>query len=245
MKENSKNPEKLFERINELYHDIYGEFYEYTNPTIEKQWQEKWEKVAVQFFNLNEQKTIIDIGTGTGFVPLAIANHLKNSDKFICSDISEKMLEVSKKRIEKRGFKCKFQFTKINKTLILPFKTSSADIITMNAVLHHINNTNLFLEEIDRVLKPNGLVCIALEPNKNFYINKYLMMRYKIFISLFNIKQFIKDLFKKTFIFDLLQRIYCFTSKKKRDKLNLSLVTRAKLNSSLLKEKLIKSPLSI
>lgn len=42
----------------------------------------------------------------------------------------------------------------------LPFKNASFNIVTCNMVVEHINNPSLFLEEISRTLRFNGILII-------------------------------------------------------------------------------------
>lgn len=44
-----------------------------------------------------------------------------------------------------------------------PFPNNSFDVISANQIIEHIDNTDLFLSEIKRVLKPNGYAIISTE----------------------------------------------------------------------------------
>jgi SAM-dependent methyltransferase len=43
----------------------------------------------------------------------------------------------------------------------LPFPAESFDVVHANQVLEHVRRTDLFLREIRRVVRPNGLACIS------------------------------------------------------------------------------------
>ena len=244
MKSEKNNKDRLIERTNQIYHDILGEMYHYTNPEIETYWMNKWKEVAFKFFELNKGRKIVDLGTGTGFVPLSIASLLEKEDTFTCSDISQGILNIAKKNILKENFNCNFKFIKTNKSDKLPFEKNSIDIVTMNAVLHHIPNIDKFLSEVDRILKPGGIVSIALEPNEKFYKNKFLMRRYKLFMLFFNTKQAIKNIVGRKKMFNIFQKIYYLFNKSKKYKLDINVNAENKINELLLKEKLISNPLS-
>ena len=76
---------------------------------------------------------------------------------------------------EKRGFTYKgFDITDLNlENDKLPLADNVADIVVSLAVIEHIQNPDIFLSEIYRVLKPGGLIYLST-PNwqmdaKNFY----------------------------------------------------------------------------
>jgi ubiquinone/menaquinone biosynthesis C-methylase UbiE len=238
--------EKLVQRVNELYHDFISEQYDHLHPERFEQ-KEKWERIAKQFFNFSKPITIVDIGTGTGLVPLIIAKFLKKGDVFICSDISERILDVAKERISEQNFNAIFKFVKI-KTQIpfkLPFKTKMADVITMNAVLHHIKNTKKFLSEVDRVLKPHGLLFIANEPNRYFYESKFLWYNYLFLQYFLNPKLAMYKVLQKLRLKKLTEKIYLYFVKSKTKEATLKhreVTTR--INEVLFQEKLIENPLS-
>jgi ubiquinone/menaquinone biosynthesis C-methylase UbiE len=222
-----ENGEKLTLRINELFHDFEKDAYQEAHPEIFVKEIDRWRTAAEKFFDLKKSVTVIDIGSGTGFVSMAIADLLSSDSTFVCSDISRGILEVAEKNIKGKKFQCNFKFIKIEgKTPFnLPFDDKTADVITINSVLHHIENTENFLYEIDRVLKPGGLILIGHEPNKYFYKNKFLYFQDYILYALLNPKVVFKKIFnlEKGGNFEMIAE---------------------KINRVLLKENLIKTSLS-
>ncbi len=240
--------EKLVQRVNELYYDLIGEQYDYAHSEIFIQEKERWEGIANQFFNFERPTTILDIGTGTGFVPLVTARFLKKEDTFICSDVSKGVLKIAKKNVERQKFRCKFKFIKVASCVpfSLPFKTKSVDAVTINSVLHHIKDTNSFLKEVNRILKSGGLFFIAHEPNKYFFENRFLWYNYLILS--FNPKSVVAAVGRKTRTIDILQRIYHFIHPankiiKQMDKKEAEICQ--KINVALFREKLLDRPLTV
>ncbi|MFH1069852.1 MAG: class I SAM-dependent methyltransferase [Candidatus Glassbacteria bacterium] len=169
-------PEKLVVRVNELYHDLFSGRYHQSHPEITVREKLRWEAVGRRYFNLQRRLTVLDVGSGTGFVPLAVAPNLKEGDRFICSDVSAGMLDQSRNNLLAGNFRCTFDFVKIDPAAplrILP-EAGTIDIATLNSVLHHIKDTAGFLGELDRLLKPGGLVVIGHEPNRYFLVNPLL-----------------------------------------------------------------------
>lgn len=235
-----KYSENLVLRINELFHDLSSEQYNCIHPEIFEHENERWKRVAKYFFNSLQTNpiTVVDIGTGTGFIPITIANLLKKEDLFICSDISKNILEVARKNINEKCFQCKFKYVKIEKQvpLILPFQTETIDIVVMNSVLHHIKDQVVFLNEIDRILKPDGLLFIAHEPNKYFYNYKFLIINPLVAITVVILKAY--TMTPISYIY------YCISRKKRKESDSHSEICH-KINEILLKEKLIAIPLSV
>jgi len=237
--------EKLVQKVNELYFDFTNEEYVCTHPEIIKQTKERWERIAKQFLHFNNPITVVDIGTGTGFVPLIAAKFLKKEDLFICSDISKGILDTANRNIDRNNFHCQFEFTKIKSQVPykLPFETESMDIVTINSVLHHIKDTTTFLDEINRILKVNGLLFIAHEPNKYFFENKFLFYNYYIISHLFNPKDIIYQVFEKIRLKKMLEQIYYFIHPKKKGSTTKHKKITDRINEKLLQEKIIEKAL--
>ena len=56
----------------------------------------------------------------------------------------------------------------------LPFKKNSFDVCSSFEVIEHISNTQHFIQEINRVLKPNGILYIST-PNLAWWANRILL----------------------------------------------------------------------
>lgn len=244
--------EKLVQRINELCYDFFDEGYEAAHPEIFKCEKERWERIAKLFVKSINPKVIVDIGTGTGFVPLTIAKLAGKADTFICTDISEGILSVAKRNICKQNFNCSFKFIKIESRVPfqLPLETASIDLITVNSVLHHIKDTTVFLNEIDRILKRGGLLFIAHEPNKYFNENQFLHFNYVLLnsLSFSNIKKYAFRFFNKIRI--IKKAYYLFFPKRKKiaeeyekaiDKINQVLLNESLIQKPLLSEEVVRA----
>ncbi|SRR3989344_786780 len=239
-----KYPDILVQRVNELYHDLIGEQYDDSHPEIFKRLPKRWKRLAKQFLSNHTQPlTILDLGTGTGFVPLIVSHFLKKEDTFICSDISEKVLEVAKTQITKRNFPNKFKYVKVKAQVPykLPFRDRSVDVVTVNSMLHHIKETGNFLKEVDRVLKVGGLVFIAHEPNQYFHQNSLLKFQALILRTFLCPRQTITRAARKLGLMPVLEYFYYrFTP----PKINNHKICR-EINRILLTERLIEEPIRV
>jgi len=174
-----KNPEMVIS-INVAYHDIEATQYDTSHPEIfvaeSTSWQKLIEPIIVKLRKQSTALTVLDIGTGTGFVPITISPFLCSSDTVILSDVSSEMLEKAEQGLASKAF--------IKHRLLTiagygPVPSSSVDLITINSVLHHIPEPKKLFAEVDRMLKPGGVFIIKHEPNIRFTRNLLLRELYK------------------------------------------------------------------
>lgn len=109
--------------------------------------------------SLFQGKKVLDVGCGTGAVGATI---LEEVEYLVNLDISIGLLRLCRKNLSNRT---KVKFVQ-GSAFQLPFKDNSLDAITSWAVLHHLDDVDLALSDISRVLSSNGIL-FAIEPNKN------------------------------------------------------------------------------
>ncbi|MCK4636098.1 MAG: peptide chain release factor N(5)-glutamine methyltransferase [Candidatus Moranbacteria bacterium] len=113
--------------------------------------------------NENKNYLILDIGTGSGNIPITLAKELrelkKNDFKFIATDISKKTLKVAKKNATRHKVKNNIQFYKSdllkNKKLKEKIKNAEKEIILI-ANLPYVNENfknDLLKKEKSKALK--------------------------------------------------------------------------------------------
>jgi len=114
----------------------------------------RFEKIAP---SLNNVQKILDIGCGYG----AYTKLLKKYGKVVVGiDISQECIfEARLQHPELTFFVASGEF--------LPFKNESFEVVCLIEVLEHVQNESSFLQEIHRVLRPNGKLIITV-PNKFF-----------------------------------------------------------------------------
>lgn len=156
---------RAIKRINRIFHDEEAKFYDERHPEIERE-RRNWDYAVNRHLpSIRKGLRILDIGTGTGFVPSIIDKYL-DGGLIVCADISKQMLQNA--RANFGLLKSHFEFV-ICDAETIPLKDESIDIITINSTLHHIPDYNKFLDEISRTLSKRGVVFIMHEPNKLFY----------------------------------------------------------------------------
>jgi len=99
-------------------------------------------------------RALLDIGTGTGIVPAIFAEIFGTLDVFAGCDISLGMLQQAKARLANLHVVAA-------DAPALPFKSETFDVVTAGFVLSHIREYRRALNEIHRVLRPNGLIAAS------------------------------------------------------------------------------------
>jgi len=192
-----KYSDKLVVRANELHFNLTGKDYEHSTDEILILEPPRWKSMIEKLIPVMpvKKRTILDVGSGNGFVATVLCPHLSEKDEFICLDVSSKMLDECRLNLNNKGFNCKLAYRQYDGTR-LPFENESIDIITLNSVLHHIFNHDIFLKEAGRALKKGGYLIIGHEANSKFYKNKVVWTLYRILYLLFHPAS-IKDVLRR------------------------------------------------
>ncbi len=96
---------------------------------------------------------ILDLGCGNGNVLDLLQQ--KSDARLYGIDLSEKMIQQAKKRF---GDKVELQIGDAEK---LPYRERFFDIIICNASFHHYIHPDMVIEEMKRVLKPQGTIILG------------------------------------------------------------------------------------
>lgn len=171
-------PESLVLRVNEVYHDVEGRRYEEIHPEIFEDERIRWDRFGRTLDMDRSGVTLLDVGTGTGFVPMTIGRYLRGGDHLVCADVSGEMLDISRDNLSDAGLACTVDYVKLDGRG-LP-ADGTFDYVLMNSVLHHVPDIAGFLNEVDRVTKRDGYFVVAHEPNRAFYTSRMLMCNYRV-----------------------------------------------------------------
>jgi len=116
-----------------------------------------WRKRAIKLLEPESPKQILDIATGTGdFAIQAMSLH---PEKIIGIDISEGMLEIGRKKILKKGLQ-RYIELQYGDSENLQFMDNKFDAVIVSFGVRNFENLNRGLEEMHRVLRPNGTAVI-------------------------------------------------------------------------------------
>jgi ubiquinone/menaquinone biosynthesis C-methylase UbiE len=107
---------------------------------------------------LTGDQTVVDVGTGTGFVAAGLAAH---AQRVLGYDNSASMLEVARANLDRLGV----DNVELAEGDIanLPLADDAVDATVANMVLHHATDPAAMIAEMRRVTRPGGWVAITDE----------------------------------------------------------------------------------
>ncbi len=106
--------------------------------------------------HLKSGMKVLDIGTGPGTIPLNLKKHFPDVH-FIGADISSAMIRTAKTHVLKVGLQLPLF---VGDGESLPFGSGKVDGVVSLFAMHHMDRPERLLQEIDRILKPDGLLLI-------------------------------------------------------------------------------------
>jgi ubiquinone/menaquinone biosynthesis C-methylase UbiE len=110
-----------------------------------------WSKVHAE-----RSTTLLDLGTGTGFVAASLAPRV---GRIVAVDSSPAMLDTARHNLRELGIR-NVELREADVTN-LPLATASVGAAVANMVLHHLEEPARVLSEMARVTKPGGWVAVA------------------------------------------------------------------------------------
>ncbi len=111
---------------------------------------------------------ILDVGCGTGFFSSLLKSIFPNA-QVIAIDFSHKALKVAKKKYKN------VIFIYADSEKELPFANNYFDLIVSGEHIEHLIDTDIYLSEINRVMKKGGRL-ILTTPNLASWFNRILLL---------------------------------------------------------------------
>jgi demethylmenaquinone methyltransferase/2-methoxy-6-polyprenyl-1,4-benzoquinol methylase len=132
--------------------------YDFLNRFLSAGIDVRWRKKAIRQVKALQPKKILDVATGTADVAI-MASAILKPEKIIGIDISDGMLEVGRKKIEKAGLKGIIELLNGDSETI-NFEDNSFDAVTVAFGVRNFQHLEKGLSEILRVLKPGGKLVV-------------------------------------------------------------------------------------
>ncbi|MDA8157868.1 MAG: ubiquinone/menaquinone biosynthesis methyltransferase [Deltaproteobacteria bacterium] len=140
----------IFSSIADVY-DFWGHLFSFGIDGI-------WRKMAAEeaISDIDGYK-ILDVATGTGSIAIDIAKKAKRAKKrveIVGVDFNSDMIKIAEDKIKKK--KIKNICFKIEDAMDLGEPGCAYDVVTAGFLLRNVDDTEVFAEELRRILKKNG-----------------------------------------------------------------------------------------
>lgn len=165
-------------QVEKMFNNISKE-YDILNRVISFGIDVSWRKKIVKILKSKNPSTILDVATGTG--DLAIAMVKTNAQKIIGLDISKGMLDVGIEKIKDRNLNNTIEMV-IGDSENLKYENDFFDAVTVSFGVRNFESLDSGLNEIFRVLKPNGSLVILETSNPTKFPFKQFYRFYSKFI---------------------------------------------------------------
>ena len=139
-----KNPAKIKSLFNEI-----SPYYDFINNIISLFTHYFIKIFALKNLKIKDNSKILDLACGTGDIVKIVSKYYPKTD-IIGLDISDKMLEIAKKKNPKKNFV-------LGDIINLKYEENEFDYITIFFGLRNVENRTKAISEIYRVLKKDGL----------------------------------------------------------------------------------------
>jgi len=164
--------DKKSEHVGEVFHSV-AEEYDLMNDVMSFGMHRLWKKILIELSELSEGSVVLDIASGTADIPKLINKEFKSVSMHV-TDINESMLALGKERAINENFfqNCNFALASGES---LPYQDKTFDLVTVGFGLRNFTDKRIGLEEMNRVLKPDGVLLVLefSKPTNSFFSKIY------------------------------------------------------------------------
>lgn len=144
------------EAVQGIFNDI-APSYDRLNHFLSMNIDKKWRRKAIRCLQGNDKGKLLDVACGTG--DFSIAASQAGVSRIIGIDISEKMLEIGRKKVEAAGLAAKIDL-RYGDSERMEFADETFDAVTVAFGVRNFEHLEIGLKEMYRVLKREGKVVI-------------------------------------------------------------------------------------
>lgn len=117
---------------------------------------------------------VADIGCGTGFFSLPLANRVGKSGKVYALDTSRTMI----KELRKRSKHLQQMEAVHSRESTFPIEDDTVDLVLLVNMIHEVEDWRRFLKEVHRVLNRSGKICVIDWKKKKMEMGPPLKVRF-------------------------------------------------------------------
>ena len=100
----------------------------------------------------------LDVGTGPAQIPILLAKRCPDI-RITAIDLSEEMLKIAERHVADAGLTHQITLERVD-AKTLPYPDNTFDGLISNSIVHHIHDAMKALQEMGRVMRPEGVVLI-------------------------------------------------------------------------------------
>ncbi len=161
-----------YDRISKYYDFFAGAF------------ERKHAKMTLGRLSMREGETVLEIGFGTGYCLKQIAELVGKTGKAYGIDISDGMIGITKRRLEKTGLAGRVEL-RCGDAATLPYGDNIFDAVFMSFTLELFDTPEIpkVLHQIKRVLKPEGrfgIVSMSKQNGESIFLKLYEWLHKKL-----------------------------------------------------------------
>lgn len=149
------------EEVQRMFDNIAGR-YDLLNRVLSLRFDVRWRRQAIRFLKQYGPKQVLDIACGTGDFSIAALD--AGAEQVTGVDISEKMLELGRKKLAEKGLQGRITLVQ-GDSEALGFPGDSFDAATVAFGVRNFEHLDIGLRETYRVLRP-GAPLVILEFSK-------------------------------------------------------------------------------
>jgi ubiquinone/menaquinone biosynthesis C-methylase UbiE len=114
----------------------------------------------------------LDAGTGTARIPVLLCQ-MRPGWQVTGIDLAENMLRIGSQHVARAGLRSQITLECVDAKQ-LPYLDGQFDIVISNSLIHHLPDPLPFLQELKRVLKPNGAILLRdlIRPSDEATMNR-------------------------------------------------------------------------
>ncbi len=136
----------------------------FRDPPVLQEYMEQWDgDLFIEALELGENKSVLEIGIGTGRIAVKVAPHCM---KLTGIDISPKTIERAKENLKDYSnitfvcddF-CSYKFI------------DTFDVIYSSLTMMHFENKNQVISKVATLLKTGGIFCLSIDKSQDEYID--------------------------------------------------------------------------
>ena len=155
-------------------------------PEVMDSWEEAVEYDAMDFTIVNTafaqlaielgppKAKVLDAGTGTARIPILICQQ-RPQWEITAIDMAQNMLLIASQNVAQASLQQQISLECVDAKQ-LPYPDGYFDMVISNSLIHHLPNPQPFLQELQRVLKPNGAILLRdlIRPQDTEMVNNFV-----------------------------------------------------------------------